>query len=181
MDHGGMDHGGHGAAGPMCSMNVSAWKREWAPQACHCHLAMLISILLQMLFTWDTKNLCIVISTVARHLDCLAHLLLLAILAISIGYEALREGIRRYEATVNKRVETAPRKSILSHASNCIQPTPHKIFPLCVPLVPAPSLYTCESVAKIEFDVVERPKLLLRQPPSSGQDKIGSRLPVGPM
>ncbi|KAH8884423.1 Ctr-domain-containing protein [Thozetella sp. PMI_491] len=79
MDHGNMDHGGHG---PMCSMN--------------------------MLFTWNTENLCIVFRQ--WHVTSTLSLVvsLLAVLALSMGYEALREGIRRYEVTMNKRAETAP-------------------------------------------------------------------------
>ncbi|KAI0404294.1 Ctr copper transporter family-domain-containing protein [Xylaria palmicola] len=75
MGHGDMDHGdgGHGGGGgmPMCNMN--------------------------MLFTWDTTNLCIVFRQ--WHITGRASLVfsLLAIVAICAGYEALREGTRRYE------------------------------------------------------------------------------------
>ncbi|KAI1429903.1 Ctr copper transporter family-domain-containing protein [Xylaria sp. FL1777] len=72
MDHGDMDHGGHGGMPmPMCSMN--------------------------MLFTWDTTNLCIVFRQ--WHVRGTASLVfsLLAIVAICAGYEALREGTRKYE------------------------------------------------------------------------------------
>ncbi|KAI1123347.1 Ctr copper transporter family-domain-containing protein [Nemania abortiva] len=72
MDHAGMDHGdgGHGGMA-MCKMN--------------------------MLFTWDTTNLCIVFRQ--WHVTGTASLIfsLLAIVAICAGYEALREGTRRYE------------------------------------------------------------------------------------
>ncbi|KAK4097544.1 Ctr copper transporter [Parathielavia hyrcaniae] len=76
--HGGMDHG----SGSMCNMN--------------------------MLFTWDTTNLCIVFRQwhVTSNLSLIASLA--AIVAICAGYEALREGIRRYEAMVSKRLDTAP-------------------------------------------------------------------------
>ncbi|KAL2023471.1 hypothetical protein VTK56DRAFT_2467 [Thermocarpiscus australiensis] len=79
--HGGMDHGDMGG-GHMCSMN--------------------------MLFTWSTDNLCIVFRQ--WHISSTASLILslLAIVAICAGYEALREGIRQYEARVAKRAETAP-------------------------------------------------------------------------
>ncbi|KAI0391673.1 Ctr copper transporter family-domain-containing protein [Xylariaceae sp. FL0594] len=74
MDHGGMDHGGHGGgggSGPMCNMN--------------------------MLFTWDTTNLCIVFRQ--WHVTGTVSLVfsLLAIVAICAGYEALREATRKYE------------------------------------------------------------------------------------
>ncbi|KAI0203733.1 Ctr copper transporter family-domain-containing protein [Astrocystis sublimbata] len=78
MDHGGMDHGGHGGGSmPMCNMN--------------------------MLFTWDTTNLCIVFRQ--WHVTGTASLIfsLLAIVAICAGYEALREGTRRYEVWLSNK------------------------------------------------------------------------------
>ncbi|KAK4129294.1 putative copper transport protein [Parathielavia appendiculata] len=79
--HGGMDHG----SGSMCNMN--------------------------MLFTWDTTNLCIVFRQ--WHITTSLSLIvsLVAIVLICAGYEALREGIRRYEAMVFKRLDTAPRQN----------------------------------------------------------------------
>ncbi|KAJ9157807.1 CTR2 short splice [Pleurostoma richardsiae] len=81
MDHGGMDHG----MGDRCSMN--------------------------MLFTWNTNNLCIVFSQ--WHIRSTAGLLLslLAVVALGAGYEALRAGIRRYELAVSRRVEAIPRQN----------------------------------------------------------------------
>ncbi|SMR51253.1 unnamed protein product [Zymoseptoria tritici ST99CH_1A5] len=87
MDHSGMDHGAHGGHGghggmdhsePMCSMN--------------------------MLFTWDTENLCIVFSgwRVTGTLSLIVSLL--AIIVMTAGYEAVREASRRYEAKVAARV-----------------------------------------------------------------------------
>ncbi len=66
-----------------------------------------------MLFTWNTKNLCIVFRQ--WHIQSTAGLIfsLLAVVALAAGYEALRDGIRRYEQWVNSRAETAPRKPIL--------------------------------------------------------------------
>jgi copper transporter 1 len=63
-----------------------------------------------MLFTWDTSNLCIVFRQwhITSNLSLVVSLA--AIVAICAGYEALREGIRRYEAKLTKRVDTAPRK-----------------------------------------------------------------------
>ncbi|KAI0136640.1 Ctr copper transporter family-domain-containing protein [Xylariales sp. AK1849] len=84
MDHGDM-HGGHGGMSDMCNMN--------------------------MLFTWDSTNLCIVFR--GWHVRGTTSLVfsLLAIVAICIGYEALREGTRRYESAVSHRQETAPRRN----------------------------------------------------------------------
>ncbi|KAI1213916.1 Ctr copper transporter family protein [Annulohypoxylon truncatum] len=85
MDHSHMDHGdmGHGDMPmPMCSMN--------------------------MLFTWDTTNLCIVFRQ--WHIRGNASLIfsLLAIIALSAGYEALREGIRRYETAIAVKQDASP-------------------------------------------------------------------------
>lgn len=85
MDHGGMDHGGHGGGGmdmDRCSMS--------------------------MLFTWNTKNLCIVFEQ--WHIRSTAGLIfsLLAVVAIGAGYEALRESIRRYEHYLNLKNEAVP-------------------------------------------------------------------------
>ncbi|KAG7293334.1 hypothetical protein NEMBOFW57_003382 [Staphylotrichum longicolle] len=66
---------------------------------------------MNMLFTWDTTNLCIVFRQwhITSNLSLVVSLA--AIVAICAGYEALREAIRRYEATLSKRVDTAPRQS----------------------------------------------------------------------
>ncbi|KAM0280387.1 hypothetical protein ACHAQH_004100 [Verticillium albo-atrum] len=78
--HGGMDHGDMGGA--QCSMN--------------------------MLFTWDTNNLCIVFRQ--WRIDSTLSLIfsLLLVVALTAGYEALRAASRRYETAVNKRVTNLP-------------------------------------------------------------------------
>ncbi|KAH8202643.1 hypothetical protein TruAng_003244 [Truncatella angustata] len=96
MDHGDMDHGGHGGMTDMCNMNLTtADGIECEPQ---------------MLFTWDSTNLCIVFRS--WHVRGTASLVfsLLAIVAICVGYEAVREATRRYESWADKRQETAPRE-----------------------------------------------------------------------
>jgi copper transporter 1 len=94
MDHGGMDHGGmgHGHDGmdgghgggmdDMCSMS--------------------------MLFTWDTTNLCIIFKWwhVRSTLGLVASLL--AVVALGVGFEAMRAVSRRYELAVERRVAGAP-------------------------------------------------------------------------
>ncbi|KAH6691745.1 CTR2 long splice variant [Plectosphaerella plurivora] len=84
MGHGDMGHGGHGdmGGGPQCSMN--------------------------MLFTWDTNNLCIVFRQ--WRIDSTASLVvsLLLVIALTAGYEALRAASRRYEQSVDKRVNALP-------------------------------------------------------------------------
>ncbi|KAK3328820.1 Ctr copper transporter family-domain-containing protein [Apodospora peruviana] len=90
MDHGGMDHGG-GEMAHGCSMN--------------------------MLFTWDTKNLCIIYRW--WHIGSTLQLVisLLAIVVIVAGYEALREGIRRYEIASNKRAESIPQEESVTETT----------------------------------------------------------------
>ncbi|KAH6634087.1 Ctr copper transporter family-domain-containing protein [Chaetomium sp. MPI-SDFR-AT-0129] len=85
MDH--SSHAGHGdmGSGPMCNMN--------------------------MLFTWDATDLCVVFRQ--WHITSTLSLAvsLVAIVGICAGYEALREATRRYEAVLSQRVETAPRQN----------------------------------------------------------------------
>lgn len=66
-----------------------------------------------MLFTWDTKNLCIVFRQ--WHVTSTASLVfsLLLVVALTAGYEALRAASRRYEDSVNKRVSSLPSMSFL--------------------------------------------------------------------
>ncbi|KAF2085686.1 ctr copper transporter family protein [Saccharata proteae CBS 121410] len=74
MNHGDMDMPGHGGSEHMCNMN--------------------------MLFTWDTTDLCIVFRQ--WHITSTFSLIwsLLAVAALCAGYEAVREVSRRYEASV---------------------------------------------------------------------------------
>ncbi|KFH48059.1 Copper transport protein-like protein [Hapsidospora chrysogenum ATCC 11550] len=86
MDHGHMDHGdmdhGDGAMDDMCSMN--------------------------MLFTWDTTNLCIVFRS--WHVRSTASLIfsLAAVVLLAVGYEAMRALSRRYETAVAHRIDSVP-------------------------------------------------------------------------
>ncbi|KAI4647749.1 hypothetical protein J4E93_004159 [Alternaria ventricosa] len=89
MDHSHMDHGhmghdmpGMGGDGPKCNMN--------------------------MLFTWDTTDLCIVFPS--WHISGTTSLVfsLLAVVLMTAGYEAIREISRRYEA-YSKTVMEGPR------------------------------------------------------------------------
>jgi len=77
-----MDHGGMGG---MCTMNMH--------------------------FTWDTNNLCIIFEW--WHIRSTAGLIfsLLAVVALGVGYEAIRSGSRRYEQWVAKRQEDIPRRN----------------------------------------------------------------------
>lgn len=82
MNHGDMGHGDM----PMCSMN--------------------------MLFTWDTKNLCIVFK--GWRVDGTWSLIysLIAVAALTAGYEAVRELTRRYEMRQQAVIVNMPRKSV---------------------------------------------------------------------
>jgi solute carrier family 31 (copper transporter), member 1 len=67
----------------------------------------------QMLFTWNTKDLCIVFRW--WHISGTTSLIisLLAVVALGAAYEALRSATRRYETFVNKRAEELPSKPYL--------------------------------------------------------------------
>lgn len=96
-DHSAMDHSGHDMSG---SDMHSGHPGMGGPPRCS----------MNMLFTWNTDNLCIVFRQWRIDSTFTLVVSLLAIVALAAGYEALREGIRQYEAWTNKRVETAPRK-----------------------------------------------------------------------
>lgn len=87
MDHSDMDHGHDHGGGieDMCNMN--------------------------MLFTWDTTNLCIVFRQ--WHIRSTASLIfsLLAVVLLGVGYEGLRFLSRRYEVAVSNRIEALPRQN----------------------------------------------------------------------
>jgi len=80
---------------------------------------------LQMLFTWDTKNLCIIFRW--WHVRSTAGLIisLLAVVAITALYEALRSASRRYEAFVTKTQVELPSELPSSHSSPSKYPFPN--------------------------------------------------------
>jgi hypothetical protein len=209
-DHHHMDHSAHGGHGDMggdgghkCNMNVSIYFITFPFIDPH-PLNYLGTDRPQMLFTWDTTDLCVVFRQ--WHITSTMSLVvsLAAIVAICAGYEALREGIRQYEAALAKRVDTAPRKSTL--------PSTHTSPILCPPSPPppppthhfqcihttaneTPSLRTATSRPALEFPDPRRRRRhhggilkrlrekkkknqLLRQPPfsrRSAQARTGSR------
>ncbi|RMZ27521.1 hypothetical protein D0859_08402 [Hortaea werneckii] len=83
--HGSTDMGDGGGDSPMCSMN--------------------------MLFTWDTNNLCIVFSQWRVTGTFSLVISILAVMALTAGYEAIRETSRNYEARQAERIESAPQKT----------------------------------------------------------------------
>ncbi|APA06901.1 hypothetical protein sscle_02g016710 [Sclerotinia sclerotiorum 1980 UF-70] len=89
MDHSHMDHSMHGMGmdmgGDSCNMN--------------------------MLFTWDTTNLCIIFRW--WHIRSTFSLLisLLGVVAITAGYEGIRSLARRYESWVEKQQASITRRN----------------------------------------------------------------------
>lgn len=81
-----MDHGGMDMSAHRCNMN--------------------------MLFTWNTENLCIVFRW--WHISGTVSLIfsLLAVVALGAAYEALRSATRRYETFVDKRAEELPNGTV---------------------------------------------------------------------
>lgn len=64
-----------------------------------------------MLFTWDTTNLCIIFRSWRITGFGTLVLSLLAVMALTAGYEAVREASRRYEMKQQKVLEEMPSKS----------------------------------------------------------------------
>jgi len=64
-----------------------------------------------MLFTWDTTNLCIVFPSWRVTGTFSLIWSLIAVVALTAGYEAIREVSRRYEERVAENAKNAPRKS----------------------------------------------------------------------
>ncbi|KIW04151.1 uncharacterized protein PV09_04958 [Verruconis gallopava] len=98
MDHSHHDHSAHAAVDhdmAMCSMN--------------------------MLFTWSTKNLCIVFR--GWQITSTFSLIwsLLAIVALGAGYEALRNITRQYEIRVAERLENMPH-GVVTESSSLLAP-----------------------------------------------------------
>ncbi|KAK3659446.1 copper transpport protein [Elasticomyces elasticus] len=88
MDHSHMGHGdmdmGDGDS-PMCSMN--------------------------MLFTWDTQNLCIIFRSWRVTSTFTLVLSILGVMALTAGYEAIREASRQYEERHATALESTPRST----------------------------------------------------------------------
>lgn len=77
-----------------------------------------------MLFTWDTTNLCIVFRSWRVTGFWSLILSLLAVAALTAGYELVRELSRRYEERQAKGVEDMPRKLFPPAISN----TPNRVY-----------------------------------------------------
>ncbi|KAI6772243.1 hypothetical protein HG530_003201 [Fusarium avenaceum] len=66
---------------------------------------------MNMLFTWNTNNLCIVFRQWHVRSTTSLFFSLVAVVLLAVGYEALRSLSRRYEEALDNRVRTAPRQS----------------------------------------------------------------------
>jgi hypothetical protein len=75
-----------------------------------------------MLFTWSTQDLCIVFRGWHVHDTFSLIWTLLAIVALTAGYEGVRELSRRYETETAIRLEEMPRKSSHSYGKDTIPP-----------------------------------------------------------
>jgi copper transporter 1 len=65
-----------------------------------------------MLFTWSTENLCIVFRGWHIHNTWTLFWSLIGIVALTAGYEFVREISRRYETACAARLENMPREFI---------------------------------------------------------------------
>ncbi len=102
MDHGHMDHDMPGMDhGHKCNMNVS----YTSLQVVELRMIHFKTDTTQMLFTWDTTDLCVVFRS--WHISGTFSLIvaLIGIILLTAGYEAVREASRRYEAHSNKLLE----------------------------------------------------------------------------
>jgi hypothetical protein len=112
MNHGAMDDDLMGMA-HRCNMNVDIRsllvlvKEEWQ-----------LTYNPQMLFTWDTENLCIIFRW--WHVSGTPTLLLslFAIVVLTAGYEAIRNFSRRYERWSAKKQDEVPSTFPPTHLSS---------------------------------------------------------------
>lgn len=77
-----------------------------------------------MLFTWDTTNLCIVFRSWRITGTWSLLWSLLAVMALTAGYEAVREACRRYEARQAAQLEHLPSKSTSTPTRRCVEIAP---------------------------------------------------------
>ena len=85
-------------------------ERKPEPPSRHKEVERLMVETMQMLFTWDTNNLCIVFKSwrVTSTMSLLWSLL--GVMLLTAGYELVREISRRYEARVQKEIDDMPSK-----------------------------------------------------------------------
>jgi hypothetical protein len=112
-----------------------------------------------MLFTWNTENLCIIFRR--WHIRDFTTLIfsLVAIVLLTAGYEALREGSRRYEIWVEKKTEETPSKlTLVLSVQSC-----------------GDLQFVCwfRNRKIVRLNLME---MLLRGPPSFGQGETRSKL-----
>lgn len=66
--------------------------------------------MIQMLFTWDTENLCIVFRQWRVTSTPSLLFSLIVVILLGVGYEGLRSICRSYELSLDKNVKALPRK-----------------------------------------------------------------------
>ncbi|CAZ84449.1 unnamed protein product [Tuber melanosporum] len=99
MDHSTHDHHAH-------MMHASAnHDMHASPEAHRCQMSML--------FTWSTKDLCLVFRSWHVHNTTTLILSLFAVIALSAGYEFVRDLARRYEARVDGSLSISEETSSL--------------------------------------------------------------------
>jgi hypothetical protein len=122
------------------------------PKLFTCCPDFVLTTIPQMLFTWDTNNLCIIFrSWHVRGTPSLV-ISLLAIVALVAGYEAIRSAVLRYEAATTKRIAVEPSKS------------PHTRFPL----MPVSCLHHVSMARRLRLLLLSKTPLLRRRPSSAG-------------
>lgn len=154
-----------------------------------------------MLFTWDTKNLCLIFRWWHIRTTPGLFLSLLAVVAVTAGYEALRQASRRYESWVEKKQDEVPSK-LPKHPVSLLPPLlPNSALPeiqtmqitifftfafLFLFVCPLVCLFACQFPLQspamnrnAEIQCVLEP--LLRTRLSYGQDETRSRLAEGHM
>lgn len=72
-----------------------------------------------MLFTWDTENLCIVFRQWRVTSTPSLLFSLIVVILLGVGYEGLRSICRRYELSLDKQIESIPRKLFLTRPPQC--------------------------------------------------------------
>ena len=73
----------------------------------------LLNFGIQMLFTWDTNNLCIIFRQWRVSSTFTLLLSLVGVMLLTAGYELVREISRRYEASSAEYMNSLPSKSLM--------------------------------------------------------------------
>ena len=106
MDHGHMDHGGMGHGGmdmgSQCKMSVRITEANASYRS--------TDSIIQMLFTWDTTDLCIIFPGWHVYSTFTLIISLLGVVLLTAGYELVRDASRRYESSSAEYMNSLPSK-----------------------------------------------------------------------